>query len=1243
MRPWLKKLLIVIALLLLLPTALGLFWLGGTENGLHWVYQRALAYVPGHLSIDKLEGRLFGRITATGIDYQLDENRILIAQTSLEWQPTALLIAQISVDHFHVQSLNITLPAAEKTDQPTTLPDINLPWRLVLENIQIDDLSIHQGESQFELKQIKLSASTVFNQIDIDSLSVVADSYDLSITGTLKPSRNYQHKLDIKWHTQLPSKVALEGKGRISGDIKTLSIQQKITGPLQLSLKAELKDLLQQLSWQANIDVSEMNLARLDTGLPEISGKLQLQAQGELNTATVTGKLDAVYPEQGPFDASFKLQLDQNQTVQIEQLSLHTPVTDTQLNARGQWTPGNDGGELALNLDWRNLRWPLVNTPWFDSATGNGRIDGNINNYRLSLTTDRPWPQAPPSSWYASAEGNLDGMKFHTLKILALDGEATASGQLNWSPQLSWKASVTGKNINPGKQWPAWPGQLKANLTSTGRMENDQLIIDTDITRLTGTLRGYPVTLNGQLGWHNEELVLNPLHFQSGTSKVNASGHIGATLKLDWDIATHNLAELYPQALGALQARGQLSGTKEEPLIQATFDGNKLSLPGYSIGKLSGKLGVDLFRWQQIDIKLTAETAAINDYALQSLNIDANTRQIQLKAVSEQATALIKLSGEANPKGWQGHIEKADIQSQKFANWQLRNPVALTISTDRLQLEKLCWQSQESSLCATLQHTQQSWRSQLEMHKLPLLLFSPWLPSDLVLEGVANATAEMQFNAPDELLGQINIELPAGAVTYPLLEGERDRWDYRGGNVRITLDDQGLQASSRLAMTNGDQFQAQLSLPGARLMNLDRHSQTIKGNAKLEIHDLGIIEALVPEVQDFKGEIETTLSASGTLAQPKFNGNVSLINGTFRVPRLGLGIDQISLTGQSDGLEKLTFKLDARSGDGNLLIQGQTQLDKNAGWPSTITIKGETFEVSRIPEARVMVSPDLQVKLQKNIIDITGKIHIPFAKLQPKDITTAARVSDDAVIVGGEQPADEKWLVTTKVRLTLGDRVSFYGFGFEGRFGGSLLLEDIPGQLTRATGEINVVEGRYAAYGQRLDVEQGRLLYTGGPISNPGLDLRAVRKINEVTAGLKVRGTLNQPTVELFSVPAMGETDALSYLMLGRPLETASGDEGSMMAKAALALSLSGGDNLARKLGDRFGLDEMRVESNDTGDQASLVMGRYLSPKLYISYGVGLIEAFNTLNVRYQISDKWQLKGESGEHQSADILYTIER
>jgi translocation and assembly module TamB len=276
-------------------------------------------------------------------------------------------------------------------------------------------------------------------------------------------------------------------------------------------------------------------------------------------------------------------------------------------------------------------------------------------------------------------------------------------------------------------------------------------------------------------------------------------------------------------------------------------------------------------------------------------------------------------------------------------------------------------------------------------------------------------------------------------------------------------------------------------------------------------------------------------------------------------------------------------------------------------------------------------------------IDIKGRVHVPYAYLQPKDVTRSASVSSDAVIVSDEQITKENWLITSSVRVTLGDRVHFYGFGFEGRLGGGLLLEDEPGQLTRATGEITIPEGIYSAYGQRLEVENGRILYTGSPLTNPGVDVRAVRKVDNVTAGVHVKGPLNQLKLEIFSIPAMSQTDALAYLLLGGPIENASNEDGAMLSKAALALGLSGGDTIARSLANRFGVDVMRIESSNQGDQAALVVGRYLSPKIYVSYGVGLIERVNTITLRYMVSRKWQIEVESGEYQGADILYTIER
>ncbi|MCW8853147.1 MAG: translocation/assembly module TamB domain-containing protein, partial [Gammaproteobacteria bacterium] len=704
-----------------------------------------------------------------------------------------------------------------------------------------------------------------------------------------------------------------------------------------------------------------------------------------------------------------------------------------------------------------------------------------------------------------------------------------------------------------------------------------------------------------------------------------------------------NLAELYPGASGEFYARGRLSGLQSAPKINARLNGKMLSIADYKINNIDSQLAVDIFNWQDIDLKLSAQSLKFKNYTLQTLDIDADSQQLKLKAVSDSVTAKVELEGNTRPQGWHGQINKIDIQTTQYANWQLDKPVAFNFDQQALLIDNLCLKSHDAKLCTKVQRNNELWQSELEIQNLPVKIFGPLLADNLKFEGMTNATANLQFSPADQLTGQAHIQLTPGVIHYPVLEGEQERWEYHSGKINITLNNQGLNASSEIKLSNDDYLQGQLTLPGAKLTQLDINKQAIQAEVQLKIHDPGLIEVMLPEIQDLKGEVELVLSINGVMAQPGLSGHAELLNGELRIPRLGLSIKKISLTGQSDDFEKLNFHLTGQSGDGQLNITGQTLLDRNAGWPTTINIKGEAFEVSNIAEARLVATPDLKIEIQQRTINISGDVLIPYANLQPKDITTAEHVSADSVVIGSEQSAEEKWSVFTKIRLTLGERVSFYGFGYDGHFGGSLLLQDEPGQTTRATGEITAIEGRYAAYGQRLAVEHGRLLYTGGSLINPGLDLRAVRRVSNITAGLKVRGTLDQPQIELFSIPAMGQTDALAYLLLGRPLESATGDDGAMMAKAVLALSLSGSDRLARSLGSRFGMDEMRVESGENGDQAYLVMGRYLSPKLYISYGVGLIESINTLNVRYQISDKWQLKGESGEHQGADILYTFER
>src|SRR3546814_18395788 len=93
-----------------------------------------------------------------------------------------------------------------------------------------------------------------------------------------------------------------------------------------------------------------------------------------------------------------------------------------------------------------------------------------------------------------------------------------------------------------------------------------------------------------------------------------------------------------------------------------------------------------------------------------------------------------------------------------------------------------------------------------------------------------------------------------------------------------------------------------------------------------------------------------------------------------------------------------------------------------------------------------------------------------------------------------------------------------------------------------------------------LAIETGKLIFSGGPVTDPAREVRATRKPTEdVTVGLYVRGTLRKPDFQLFSTPPMPQQQQLAWLVLGRPLnDTASAGDKSMVGNAATSLGQIG-------------------------------------------------------------------------------------
>jgi translocation and assembly module TamB len=133
--------------------------------------------------------------------------------------------------------------------------------------------------------------------------------------------------------------------------------------------------------------------------------------------------------------------------------------------------------------------------------------------------------------------------------------------------------------------------------------------------------------------------------------------------------------------------------------------------------------------------------------------------------------------------------------------------------------------------------------------------------------------------------------------------------------------------------------------------------------------------------------------------------------------------------------------------------------------------------------------------------------------------------------------------------------------------------------------------------------------------------------VGAVTAGIDVKGRASAPDAQIWSDPATSEAEALSYLALGRPLSTASADENRRLSAATAALSA--GNLLAAQLGQKIGLDDAGVLESRALGGSVLGIGKYLSPRVYVSYGVSLLGTGQVVTLKYLLRKGFDIEIES--------------
>ncbi|WP_299196962.1 translocation/assembly module TamB domain-containing protein [uncultured Amphritea sp.] len=1279
MNRFIKVALSLLALLCILLIVV-FFYFVGTNSGLQQLISISQTWLPGQLQIRQINGSILNQPDLQQITYTQPELTASFSRITLDWQPAALLsgklhIVQLNIEEPVITQISSAETAPEDTATTPVLADITLPIQLQIDSLNISQLklinSTAAGEPApaTEISQFSLRLHTDADTLILDQLHLVAPQASIDVSGQLQPSGQFPVQLNTQWTLNLAEQQTLTGHGTITGTLKGdkngLAVQQTLSGLLSTQLSATLENLLE--APQGQLSLSEIK-TELGQFTPELSGSTltgTIEAQGDSDQASLTSQLQTRLPEMGETQLSLKLQLHfADNILRIKQLDLtqvkqqHSGTADNPdsqqrkgltLKLQGEVDIASAPISFDINGQWNDLYYPMTGKAAYVSPTGKLQISGDLQRYQFSLNSSVAGTDIPTGQWTLTGSGNEHALSQIMLSGKTLEGVVQVSGELAWQPALSWRFNASGKQLNPGSHWAEWPGKLNFQAAVNGAQPADKpLQLELILNSLSGELRSEALTGNGTFRVNGDKLGIPHLQLNIATTEITASGAIDEKLDLVWVVNSPNLNQLLPSLQGNLTGSGSLTGTQDAPHLVAKLDGQNLAFNTDQAASFTADLDINLSTSALSHIQLSASQLNIAGNRWKQLSIDGQgtTDQHTLTLNTEEGPAdlQLNLSGRWKDAQWNGTLNKLNLIQQELGNWQLQQPVPVQLSETDAQLNTLCLEStakENSSLCLSANwSTVEGIQGQLDTQRLSLTHLAPWVPNQSELKGYlqTHATFSQSPNNPPRIKGVVVLK-----ESELLLE--EDDLHIIADEITININGRNNQLKADIVVPLQQptgQLEANISIKDLNA------GQNLDGDLNLALDDLKFISLFTPQLQAITGSISSKISIAGTIDKPVVEGHLTLSNATADLPALGIRLEGINLSViGTPGNNALQLKGEMHSGNGPVALSGQYNPVTDSG---EVSLQGERFQAIATEEIQAWVSPSIKLNIEPQKLRLRGEITIPEAKIQPPDIQATAPISDDVVIIDPSSDtqieAAIKRVLDAQVRITLGDKVYLDALGFEGRLLGSVLIEDDGRQVTRATGIMQVASGQYRLYGQDLNIDRGSLVYSGGPMDNPGLDMRVSRVIGEVTAGAKVSGTLNEPRLSLFSDPSMPESSQLSYLMFGH----APGEGGSSMTeqellfKAASALTLKGGNTVAEQISETFNIDELGVAGGDTATDTSLYIGKYLSPRLYVKYGVGLLEPTHTFFMRYKLNDAWSVETQSAtQHNGGDIIYTIER
>jgi translocation and assembly module TamB len=971
--------------------------------------------------------------------------------------------------------------------------------------------------------------------------------------------------------------------------------------------------------------VGSGDLSGLDVQFLDLSGDVaQLEGSGRLDWHDVLSGNATVdvarfnpapwLPQWGdaePIHGRLEL-LWSNQRIRFDRAEIEAPGSFASL--QGSAAVDFSDGSLAADLMWRDLAWPPgAAEPVVVSPDGTATLGGRLDDWRVKGELGLSGPDFPPGRVQVTGGGDRESLHFQVPQGAVLGGSLAGEVDVTWSPEVSWAVTARVRNLATAPLAPDFPGRLSGEFAAHGRPA--PFTLGVEIRNLFGMIRERQVSASGNLELEADQLWARDLRIRSGQSDIRLDGRLEGPDGLAFTAQIESLADFLDGAGGSFAGNGTVSLDPSRPILRLDGAGQDLNWQGVAMERLV----VNTVPAEGNAVRLEVKGIDLGENRVETLVAVAGGERpldhIEVHAELTDSRVEFLLDGRVkdwsalNERGWAGQLQALRLDGESLGFIELEEPVSLAVNGSALVLSPACFRgSREGRMCL-----ESTWRPRGERAlKASLEDVSPNLAlslmgSDLAFSQRLTGSLEWRQQPRLQAAAKVNLQISAGEIT----ERDDDETIIRTGAGLFGFE----MADGRLYGGNLD-----IPVPGSGGIDTDFSvpdlsaglDSSVEGRVRVNLASIEPLLRLLPGIEGSSGPLTAEMNFSGSLADPQLTGHASLVRGTVSHFASGLLLEDIRLAGAVFEYDQTELSGTFRAGRGEGSIRAVLDFDDILQPELLLEISGENLTLVNVPDLNVTANPDLRLVWREGMVDLSGRVAIPTARLSPRYLpTSAAAESADVVIVAGSDPLavqqqskPTEWRLRGGLELELGEDVQLQLDRAKARLRGKTQFK-WNGQLVPVADGGFSLDGEIYAYGQLLKVTEGRINFSNRPADNPFLNIRAEREIygnSQITrAGVLVTGTLKQPVLEPYSVPMTTRERALTLLVTGSD----------------------------------FNYDQ---------GVGSVEVGMYVAPKLYISYGIGLFDEQNVISARYDLGRGFGVKTSSGQRETgADISYTIER